>query len=164
MLIGIIKKLLMTMIPIKFNDVYFHIEEEDEHNIHFSIRISSDAFSEELWECRLKGLWRDDLERETPDLLVIWGMHQIGDFFQETLIRHNKKMHPGVSYTAWFHDMYLANRHLFDFINNIYSTSKNTALSMGFDISPNATNFWNKQVEKNIALYIENESRFRLLI
>ena len=151
------------MVPIQYNDVYFHISYEDEHNIHFSIRTTNDPFSEELWECRLKGLWRDDLERETPDLLVIWGMHQIGDFFQETLIRHNKTLHQGVSYTAWFHDMYLANRHLFEFINNIYSTSSHPILSEGLKIYPDATNFWQKQVEKNKAVYIENEGRFRLL-
>ncbi len=152
------------MTPIRFNDVYFHVDFEDSHTIHFSLRISIDPLSEELWECRLKGLWYDDLERESPESLYIWNMHQVGDFFQETLIRHNNSLHTGISYTAWFHDMYLANRHLFSFINNIYSTSQLPELSMGFIISSNAINFWDNQVTKNKAIYIEDEGRFRLMI
>jgi hypothetical protein len=154
----------MKQVPIEFNGVFFHFNHEDTHNIHVKICVSDNINSEILWECHLQGLWEDDSIRENDDLRRIWDMHNEGDFFQQTLIRHNRELHQGISYTAWFHEMILQNREALTFISNIYSTSNINWLTMGYTINPVATNVWNIQVQNNIAEYNEAEGRYRLLL
>lgn len=154
----------MELEPLEFNGVFFHFNFEDTHNIHVGIKSSEDQFSEILWECRLQGLWEDDSVRETADLRRIWDMHAEGDFFQQTLFRHNHDLHPKVSYTSWFHELIIQNRENLAFINNLYSTSTLEWLSMEFRIQPVAINFWNIQVQNNLAENINEEGRFRLLL
>lgn len=135
-------------------------ESGDTHNISVSVKCPSS--DEILWECNLKGLWKDEYEKATPDLVHIWSMHSDGDYFQHTLIRHNKTLHPRISYTALFHEMVRNNIKQLAFIKNIYSTSEEARLSMGYTISPPAKAFWNKQVENNLASFIPAEKRFKV--
>lgn len=117
----------------------------------------------EVWNCTLKGLWEDEYEKETPDLRRCWDLHQEGDYFQQTITRLDTSL-PNISFTAIFHEIIRNNRIDFDFINNIYSTSTLSWLSMGYNIYPQAVNFWTTQVENGFAEKIENESRFRAIL
>lgn len=152
------------ILPIKLNEVYFHFDIEDTHNVHVYLKDSNNFFSETLWECHLQGLWEDDSIRENDELRIIWDMHNEGDFFQQTLKRHNKKLHPNISYTAWFHNLIIKKREELAFIKNLYSTSMLEWLSMGFTFSEDAENFWKKQVQNGHAQYIVNQERYRLII
>lgn len=150
------------MDAIKYNDLWFHLEGNN-YKLYFTLRVGKDPYSLKVWECFLCSLWKNEYVRETPELKRIWEMHVEGDYYQWSLDRCNYELHPHVSYTSWFHDMIRINRNLFPFINNIYSTSKLSWL-MNYPVKPDSINFWKKQVDKGLAIYIEEEQRFKALI
>jgi len=151
---------------IEYDEFYFEIctpsETHDAHNVPIALKLIENNLK--LWECNLRGLWKDEFERETPILKRIWEMHEEGDYFQQTLKRHNYELHPHTSYTAIFHLMVQNNSLKLDFINNIYSTSKLNWLNMGYLIAPEATNVWAKQVKAKFAIYCEDEQRYKLIL
>lgn len=152
---------------IPFQDLFLEYPDDANGSLDVGFRMTTFNENKEeilLWECALMGLWRNDTERETPELLMVWGMHNIGDYFQQTLVRHDSTLHSHTSYTAVFHDIIRENRQDFDFIKNIYSTSNLNWLSMGFHYSIDAKRFWDMQVEKNVAEFIEAEERYRALL
>jgi len=117
----------------------------------------------EVWNCTLKGLWEDEYEKETPDLRSCWDLHQEGDYFQQTITRLDTSL-PHISFTAIYHEIIRNNRADFEFITNIYSTSTLSWLSMGYNIYPDATRFWARQVENGLAQRIEEEFRFKAVL
>jgi len=139
--------------------IVFRVEDSNLRQVHvFAIPEDNDA--DILWECELEALWRDQSVRETEDLKRVWALHNEGDYFQQTLIRHNLKRDPHVSYTAMFHDTVRAHHQDVPFILNIFSTSTLSWLSLGYQIYPGAIRFWKRQVEKGVARYIESEQRY----
>ncbi|WP_299273448.1 hypothetical protein [uncultured Psychroserpens sp.] len=152
------------METLEYDNLYFHCNDSDEYNIHIKITESENPFSDTIWECTLKGLWEDEYELETPELRRIWDMHNEGDYFQQTLIRHNRNLRPKESFTALFHRLLREQPNELLVISNLYSTSKLNWLSMEFTISPPAENFWTIQTRNNLAEFIESEQRFRAML
>lgn len=152
------------MEPIHYSGCYFRFDVADVFNINIQLSTSADFDSEILWDCNLKGLWYDKNERETLSLTTIWSMHNKGDYFQQTIFRHNRSIHPHISYTAWFQDMLAINKINSSLIENIYSTSALDWLSMGYAMSAVATRFWQQQVSNEKAIFIETEQRFKALL
>ena len=118
----------------------------------------------EVWNCILMGLWVNENERATDDLIICWQKHVEGDYFQQTISRINKKILPHVSFTAMFHEIIRNNREVFKLILNIYSTSFLKSLSLGYSISVDGLRFWKKQVENGLAEWIEEEQRHRAIL
>lgn len=140
----------------------FIIDDSDPFKVHVSLMQAANPV-EELWECGLDALWEDDSVRSTPDLRRVWDMHCEGDYYQQTLQRNNKDLHPHLSYTAVFHEMVRNNRAALKFIRNIYSTSNLDWLRMGYRIYPPALRFWQIQEERGYATYIQEEERYRAI-
>lgn len=152
------------MQKISYSDLWFFVTKENEHEIHFRITSEDNFYSDSLWECTIQGLWRDEFIRETTELKLVWDKHGEGDYFQCTLMRHNKDLHQGVSYTALFHEMLREYIDSFPEIRNLYSTSKLPELNMGFGLYPQAEKFWEIQVKNKVAEFIEPEQRFRAIL
>jgi hypothetical protein len=148
---------------ILYGEFLFVTDDSDPFKVHVSLMLAANPV-EVLWECGLDALWEDDSVRPTPDLRRVWDMHSEGDYYQQTLQRHNRELHPHLSYTAVFHEMIRNNRTNLKFIRNIYSTSSLDWLSMGYRIYPLALQFWQIQEQGGYATYVVDEQRYRAVL
>jgi hypothetical protein len=117
-----------------------------------------------LWNGILMGMWKNDYERETEELIRIWDLHNEGDYFQQTISKTNKDFIRHTSFTAIFQEIIRNKRDEFSLIKNLYSTSTNEWLSFGYHIYPQATKFWEKQVENGFAEWVGNEKRYKAIL
>lgn len=140
--------------------------EQGNHELYFRLYYKEDENTPELelWNCLLMGLWEDEYVKETEDLKRCWDLHEEGDYFQQTITRLDQELLPHTTLTAVFHEIIRNNRADFNLINNIYSTSTLNWLSLGYNIYPQATQFWTKQVENGFAERIEDELRFKAIL
>ena len=152
---------------IQYQDLFLEFPDDTDGSIDVGFKLTTINEKKEevlLWECNLMGLWRDWSIRELPDLKRTWGLHTQGDYFQQTITRHNNELHPHISYTAIFHQIIRENRQVFSFIKNIYSTAELGWLSMGYHISIDGNRFWVKQFENLLAERIEEQGRYRAIL
>ncbi len=117
---------------------YFY---EDKDEIHFNLyyQIKNPVFS-----CTLKRLDSN------------------GGYFQIHINRNTKDILPKTSLGAIFQKIIREHRNDFTFINEIYSTSPDNNISNS--LSPTGHRFWEKQVENNLAIWIEDENRFKAIL
>ena len=87
-----------------------------------------------------------------------------GDYFQNHIDRKTKEILPKVSFGAIFHEIIRANRSCFDFIKNIYSTSKDDVIGNGYSLSVDGYSFWEKQVANKLAVWVDGEKRFKAIL
>lgn len=85
-----------------------------------------------------------------------------GRYFQMHIARKTKDILPKISFAAVFQKIIRENRNYFHFIKEIYSTSPDNSLSNS--LSLDGQRFWEKQVENNFAIWIEEEKRFRAIL
>lgn len=153
---------------IEFNEYTFEVkmptESGDPYNVYITLK-SNNSGDEELWNCNLRGLWKDESIREDDTNIDAWKINDVGDYFQESLNRNkeSKRVFHG-SYTALFHEMIKNNRDQLKFINNLYSTSQKRSLSFGFTLQPAGKRFWKTQEENGLAEYIPEEERYKALL
>lgn len=138
-----------------------------EHELRFKLFYNApeNNLVTEVFNCTLMGLWKDDNERETADLIKCWGLHKEGDYLQQTISRKPEiKILTDISLTAVFHEIIRNKRENFNFINNIYSTSEIAYFSFGYSLFSMGKRFWEKQHERGLALWIESESRYKAIL
>lgn len=118
----------------------------------------------EVWNGLIMGLWRDDSIRETADLVRCWDLYNEGDYFQQTITRLEKGILPNTSFTSIFHEIIRNHREQFDFLNNLYSSSDLDWLNLGYKLYPMGSRFWERQLENEFAVRIEETQRYRAII
>lgn len=148
---------------IQHRNLVFELDNSISHQLTVNIKPIDDPY-EILWDCTLEGLWKDEMERPSDDLERVWQMHEEGDFFQQTIYRHNNELHKGISYTALFHEMIRDNRLQLEFIRNVFSTSRLAWLSMGYAVSEDSLDFWRRQEAAGLAEFIVEEQRYKALL
>jgi hypothetical protein len=87
---------------IQYQDLFLEFRDDTDGSIDVGFMLTTINEKKEevlLWECNLMGLWKDWSVREVPNLRRTWELHSQGDYFQQTITRHNKELHPHISYT-----------------------------------------------------------------
>ena len=136
----------------KFDNIY---------ELHFELHHTCpNNIKTHVLNCTLEALWYDKQKMEDNDMSYC--LYKEGDYFQCSLNRENKdfKLSPNISFTAVFHEIIRNKRYEFEFIKNIYSTSKLSHNSFSGD----AQMFWEKQVKNGFATLIEEEGRYKAII
>lgn len=121
--------------------VRYYYNDKDE--IHFSL-YSRDKSKSHLLSCSLKSLDGN------------------GNYFQINIHRKTREVLPKTSFGAVFHKIIREHRNDFSFIKEIYSTSPYNTISNS--LSDDGYRFWEKQVENNFAIWIEDENRFKAIL
>ncbi len=164
----------------KINYQEFVISElikDDDFEIDYVIDSKND---ETLWSCTLLGLWKN--------IRVDKGMYpdieySKGDYYIQTMDRITQlRRHKGFSFGALFQD-FIRDHYENCPIGNLYSTSKynelnsefsylmnmprgnsnNLVVSMGYEMSDYAIDFWRKQVHKKRAECLKGHKRYRAI-
>lgn len=130
---------------------YFY---DDKYEIHFNLYFvdPQNKVQTLVFSCTL-----NSLDKKGSEMLT-------GDYFQSHIDRKTKEILPKVSFGAIFHEIIRENRSCFDFIKNIYSTSKDDVIGNGYSLSDDGYSFWEKQVANNLAVWIDGEKRFKAIL
>lgn len=116
-----------------------------------------DEFKEQMRHYSL-GILRD--KDELNRFQIVQLQFGKGDFFQSSVERYDRTYR--ISYLTKVHEMLILNKEILKFIKNIYSTSKKMYAWEKY-ITPDAVNFWEKQIQKGDPyFYYENDDRYLL--
>lgn len=87
-----------------------------------------------------------------------------GNYNQSHIQRKTNDIFPKDSFGAIFHEIIRLHKEDFFMIKNIYSTSIDIQLSKGYTLSDLGYRFWEKQTENKLAVWIEDEKRFKAIL
>lgn len=149
----------MPRIILPYQDFYFEIDDSDRHEV--KVVAKQDGAGDSLWHALLKGLWADWSVRPDSTNSEAWRVHTEGDYFQQTITRNNRTLHPHQSYTAMFHELLRTRPPELAFIRNIYSTSAKAGFTFGYTLYDGGRAWWKRQVNEELADWIDTEERFK---